>query len=98
MNGIDKWKQACAEMLGPVKFRDTGPGPIALRTATMDLGIAICGALTSPGQVRTTREIAAFAGCTHQAITDIEKKAMRKIRRRLMDTPDLRDALRCYRP
>lgn len=94
MNGIDRWKKACAEMLGQREFKQFPTGPIALRTREMDLGIAVCGALTPPGQTRTTHEIAAFAGCTHQAITDIEKKALRKIRQRLMEDTRLSHDLR----
>lgn len=48
------------------------------------LGIAVAHALTAPGQVRTCEEIAAFAGCTKQAIHVIEQKALRKLRRRLL--------------
>ncbi|TXI84267.1 MAG: hypothetical protein E6Q40_09610, partial [Cupriavidus sp.] len=61
------------------------------------LGIAGAHALTAPGQVRTIEEIAAFAGCTKQAIHAIEQKALRKIRRRLVfrNDPRLVEILDC---
>lgn len=46
----------------------------------VDLGIAIAHALTKPGQIRTSREIAAYANCLPQNIEQIEAKALRKLR------------------
>jgi len=50
----------------------------------VDLGLAISGALLKPGQCRTTTEMAAFAGCSKQNIEQLEKRALRKLRHRLM--------------
>ena len=49
----------------------------------MDLGLAVLAAVSKPGASYTTNEIAAWAGCTHQAITRLELKALRKLRYRL---------------
>lgn len=44
------------------------------------LGLAIAGATLPPGATRTQEELAAYAGCTRQQISQIERKALRKIR------------------
>lgn len=54
------------------------------KTARVTLGIAIAHALCKPGERRTTREIAAFCGCHHNAIFGIELKALQKLRKRLI--------------
>lgn len=64
------------------------------KTRRVSLGIAICGALTEPGQVRTLGEIAAFADCTMEAIRQIEAGALRKLRERFANDPDLNAYLR----
>jgi hypothetical protein len=50
----------------------------------VNLGLAIAGATLQPGQSRTLREIAAYCGCSMQAVQEIERTAMRKLRNRLM--------------
>lgn len=47
----------------------------------IDLGLAISGATLPPGQCRQLREIAAFCGCTDEAIAWIERRALKKIRK-----------------
>jgi len=82
-----KWAGNCARLLGVPK----PPKRIGYATnkrRDMDLGIAICGALTAPGQCRTLAEIAAFAGCTKQAISLIEQSAFQKIRRAYRHRPE----------
>lgn len=49
----------------------------------IDLGLAIIAALRHPGECLTQQDIAAWCGCTRQRIEQIEKQALRKIRRRL---------------
>ena len=51
----------------------------------IDLGIAIAHATTLPGQRRTFDEIAAYCGCSRQAIQQIEIRAFNKIRSRLQE-------------
>lgn len=45
----------------------------------MELGIAISGALLQPGEHRTLKEIAAFAGCSKQAIHALQNRALAKL-------------------
>jgi hypothetical protein len=49
-----------------------------------DLGLAISGATLQPGKTRTSVEIAAFCGCSKQNIQQIEKRALRKLRNRIL--------------
>ena len=51
------------------------------KTPRVDLGLAISGALLPPGRTRTTEEIAAYCGCSKQAISQIEKRTLLKLRR-----------------
>ncbi|WP_042724556.1 sigma factor-like helix-turn-helix DNA-binding protein [Chthoniobacter flavus] len=55
--------------------------------AYIDLGLAILGAVTEPGQCRTHEEIAAYCGCTKQAISQIEWRAIRKLRKIAQGNP-----------
>lgn len=51
----------------------------------IDLGLAVLRAKTPPGHPpRTQEEIAAWAGCSKQAIQQIEWRALRRLRRRLL--------------
>lgn len=59
----------------------------------VDLGIAISGALLPPGKTRTITEIAAFAGCSKQNIEQLENRALRKLRMRVLFDPELKAAL-----
>jgi len=49
--------------------------------AEIDLGLAVLEAMRTPGTRLTHRQIAAFCGCTWQAIWQIEQKALLKLRR-----------------
>jgi len=51
----------------------------------IDLGLSILSAIAVPGVSYTYDEIAAFCGCSWQAIQHIEEKALRKIRIRLRE-------------
>ena len=55
----------------------------------IDLGIAICHALTQPGKIRTLEEIAAYADCSKQAISAIEHKALNKLYKAICRDKDL---------
>jgi len=59
----------------------------------VDLGLAISGALLPPGQRRTCVEIAAFAGCSKQNIEQLENRALKKLRSRILFSPELRELL-----
>jgi DNA-directed RNA polymerase sigma subunit (sigma70/sigma32) len=61
--------------------------------ASIDLGLAVSGLHARKGVPMTTREIAAFCGCSKQRITQIEERALRKLRNRLMfvKDPELRE-------
>jgi len=59
----------------------------------VDLGLAISGALLKPGKTRTHEEIAAFAGCSKQNIEQLEKRALRKLRHRVLFNSNLRQSL-----
>lgn len=50
------------------------------KSKRIDLGLAVSGALTQPGQIRSHREIANFCDCHHNMIYLIEQKALKKIR------------------
>ncbi len=51
----------------------------------VDLGLALLACLRKPGQILTSHDIAAWCGCSHAAIQTIEKKALRKVRQRLVE-------------
>lgn len=57
----------------------------------IDLGLAISGALLPPGQRRDLPEIAAYAGCSKQMIHIIEQKALRKMKKALMQMEEQED-------
>lgn len=51
------------------------------RRARTDLGLALLSLVAIPGEPLDTYDIAVWAGCSHQNITRIEQKALRKIRK-----------------
>lgn len=55
----------------------------------IDLGLAISALTLRYGQTRTQKELAAYCGCSQQAIYEIERKAMRRIRMKLGTDPEL---------
>ena len=63
------------------------------KTQQVDLGLAISGATLEPGQTRTLPEIAAYCGCSPQNIGLIEQSAMRKLRNKVLFSPELREEL-----
>lgn len=77
-----------------VKPKGKVGGKVTLeKVAEVELGIAVCGALTKPGQVRSAGEIALFAGCSKQAIHQIEQRALKKLRDALNERKDLKDEI-----
>ncbi len=66
----------------------------------IDLGLEISACSLKFGETRTQVEIAAFCGCTPQAIDLIEKKALRKLRKALFlrKNPELLDLIEHYAP
>lgn len=50
------------------------------QTPRVDLGLAISGALLPPGKCRSQSELAHWCDCSRQAIAQIEKNALRKLR------------------
>lgn len=57
--------------------------PRVERETRVSLGIALLHARAIPGVCYNQDEIAEWAGCTYQAICQIEDKAIRKLRRRI---------------
>lgn len=51
--------------------------------AEIDLGLALLSVVRHPGECLTQQDVAAWCGCSRQRIEQIEKQALRKIRRRL---------------
>jgi hypothetical protein len=51
----------------------------------IDLGLAISGATLVHGQYRDLNELAAYCNCSKQMIHYIEKKAIRKVRKALLE-------------
>jgi hypothetical protein len=70
------------------------------KSSRIDLGLELLYRIALPGVRYTRDEIAYFAGCTDGAILLIERKALRKLRNRLLflKDPVLRDLVRsCFR-
>ena len=51
----------------------------------IDLGLALLACLRRPGETLTSHDIAAWCGCSHAAIKVIEKRALKKVRQRLVE-------------
>ena len=62
------------------KIRETAPKGVEI-----DLGLAISGATLPPGQRRDSQEMANYCNCSKQLIHQIEKKAIRKVRKALLE-------------
>ena len=56
------------------------------KTANIDLGLAILSVLANPGEPLTLDDIAAWCGCSRQAIENIERRALKKLRNALFFT------------
>ena len=52
----------------------------------IDLGLSLLACLCKPGETLTAHDIAAWCGCSRAAIQAIEERALRKVRRRLVET------------
>lgn len=59
------------------------------KTNRIDLGLAILSAIALPDVRYTLAEIAAFCGCSSNAIYLIEQRALRKLKRRMQWETDL---------
>jgi hypothetical protein len=53
------------------------------RSEAVDLGLALLSIAAKPGQPLPYEDIAAWCGCSEQAITQIARRALRKLRFRL---------------
>jgi DNA-directed RNA polymerase sigma subunit (sigma70/sigma32) len=62
--------------------------------SSIDLGLAISAHHSTLGVPRTSDSIAAYCGCSRQRIEQIEKRALRKVRARLYQNPELNEELR----
>lgn len=62
--------------------------------SSIDLGLAISAHHSTLGVPRTADSIAAYCGCSRQRIQQIEEKALRKIRVKLYQSPELNEELR----
>ena len=51
----------------------------------IDLGLSLLSCLLRPGETLTSHDIAAWCGCSRAAIERIESRALRKVRRRLVE-------------
>jgi hypothetical protein len=63
------------------------------RRVRVDLGLAIAAWHAAPGVPMSRSILAEFCGCTDCAIMDIERKALRKLRRRLGGDEALRELM-----
>ncbi len=63
----------------------------------IDLGLAVISAVSTPGLRWTQAAIAEVCNCTPQAIQQIERRALKKLRKRLgcliQTSPEYRDLL-----
>lgn len=64
----------------------------AARQARIALGLAVAEWHAQPGVPMSQDELAAFCGCTQQAIYQIERNALKKLRRRIAGDARLREA------
>ena len=58
---------------------------------SIDLGLSLLACLRKPGETLTAHDIAAWCGCSRAAIQAIEERALRKVRRRLVETANDRE-------
>lgn len=68
-----------------------GRGSGRAKSARVDLGLAVMSAMAERGAMFTREEIGAFADCSGEAIRLIERRALRKLRRRFQDAPELQE-------
>jgi hypothetical protein len=52
--------------------------------AQIDLGLALLSIVRKPGECLSSEDIAAWCGCARTSIQDIEQRALRKVRQRLV--------------
>lgn len=75
---MERTPSACSSQF----FRLTGPVKTGRkRSHSIDLGLAVISAVTPPGHVWHLQDIAEVCGCSQQAISLIEQKALTKLRR-----------------
>jgi hypothetical protein len=68
------------------------------KSARINLGIDLLHALRKPGARFTREEIAAWCDCSEEAIENIERKALEKLRRALRKAGVGRETLRALVP
>ena len=77
----------------------SAPDPDGLdKTARINLGIDLLHALREPGKRCTVEEVAAWSDCSVQAVQQIEKAALEKLRRALRKAGVGREILRSFVP
>ena len=54
--------------------------------AHIDLGLALLSCLLRPGESLTSEDMAAWCGCSKSAIQSIERRALAKVRERLVES------------
>jgi hypothetical protein len=59
------------------------------KTKRIELGLAILSATATPGALYTPEEIACFCDCTASLILDIEARALRKLRKKILAQFDI---------
>ena len=72
--------------------------PELAKSARINLGIDLLHTLREPGKRCTVEEVAAWCDCSVQAVQDIEKKALEKLRRALRKAGVGRETLRSFVP
>lgn len=78
-------KRHKSEMIGLCK---------ADRRVRFDLGLAIAACHATPGEPMSSEQLAEFCGCSHQYMWQVEKQALRKLRKAL--GPDQLAELRMF--
>lgn len=63
------------------------------KTKQIDLSLAVLDIVREPGKPLTAKIIADICGCSHTAIHDIEKKAIKKLKSRIDQLGSVRDYL-----
>jgi len=75
-----------------------GKGASGERSERVNLGLALLQRQCKPGVPLTIDDIAAWCDVGHSAIQHIEQTALRKLRKRMIGDPGLREALAHFMP
>lgn len=88
-----QWRRICRNRNRPLPV--PGEGPEA-RSSRVDLGLALLSLVAKPGVPLTFDDMAAWCGCSRQAINFIYQRALRKLRNALFFRDhELTEELRC---